>query len=791
MMSSTQPRIHSLGRTRKSVLPASYCGVLACILLLSGVDLSIVWAAKPPNPTPTRTRTRTPSFTRTVTPSPTVSGTFTETETSTSTMTPTVTATPANTNSPTSTNSPENTKTPTITNTPNPPTNIYVRDGGTGTGSDWENALDDLPAILIRNATYWVADGNYAGYTFNDANSNNQFITIRKATMETHGTEAGWEDSFGDGLARWGGLVFSSDYYVIDGVTGGGPGSWESGFGFAINSGWHNIHFSGPRHDITISHLDIENNGRGTGDSNEHCYYGIDGIHDVTITYCYMHDVNGCQFITRSANRVLLEYTKLARNGGSGPTSHREAWSASDDDNVVIRHCIFEDISNTAIIALVNGAGDADNWRFYGNVFMHTGSMTDCNITNGIISTKYSSPTFIIARNWEFYNNSILNINGVSGLRIVNGSNISVYNNIWYNNTGNTIHNGLSGVTLDYNWYCDNKKIEGCNPPCDLDAQTVAAEPNGQLGSGNPFFNWINENYRLNNSTLPGISLDQEFSQDPFGNMRGADGTWDRGAYEYGLITNPANTPPTVSAGAGQTIRLPSDAILMGIADDDGLPSGILTVQWSTVTGPSMVSFSNESSPSTTASFTAVGNYILCLTATDGLLSVTDEVTITVDPPSPDPSPTITPLSPTETPLPEYTTTPTETLIPTETLAPTETWTPTETRAPTETWIPTETLTPTLSATNQAPIVNAGEDQTVTVSTGAFLSGTAFDDGLPSGLLNVSWSRVSGGGKVTFSDPNSAATQVTFSKSGDFVLRLTGTDGALSSYDEVKVTVNR
>ena len=49
--------------------------------------------------------------------------------------------------------------------------NHYIRDGGNGNGTDWNNAWDDLPSSLTRGDTYYVADGTYGAYQFNDAAS--------------------------------------------------------------------------------------------------------------------------------------------------------------------------------------------------------------------------------------------------------------------------------------------------------------------------------------------------------------------------------------------------------------------------------------------------------------------------------------------------------------------------------------------------------------------------------------------------------------------------------------------
>ncbi len=96
-------------------------------------------------------------------------------------------------------------------------------------------------------------------------------------------------------------------------------------------------------------------------------------------------------------------------------------------------------------------------------------------------------------------------------------------------------------------------------------------------------------------------------------------------------------------------------------------------------------------------------------------------------------------------------------------------------------------------APNQAPAVNAGNNQTITLNSSANLSGTATDDGLPNppGALSVSWSKVSGRGVVIFGDPNSLNTTAKFSISGNYVLRLRVSDGALTTEDTVTITVKK
>ena len=49
------------------------------------------------------------------------------------------------------------------------------------------------------------------------------------------------------------------------------------------------------------------------------------------------------------------------------------------------------------------------------------------------------------------------------------------------------------------------------------------------------------------------------------------------------------------------------------------------------VSGPATVRFANATSPDTTATFTAVGSYTLRLTAGDGLMTVLDDLQVTVN----------------------------------------------------------------------------------------------------------------------------------------------------------------
>ena len=95
----------------------------------------------------------------------------------------------------------------------------------------------------------------------------------------------------------------------------------------------------------------------------------------------------------------------------------------------------------------------------------------------------------------------------------------------------------------------------------------------------------------------------------------------------------PPNQPPTVNAGLDQTITLPSSANLTGTANDDGLPNppATLTTTWSKISGAGTITFANANALNTTATFSIAGVYNLRLTANDGAIAVTDDVTVVVN----------------------------------------------------------------------------------------------------------------------------------------------------------------
>ncbi len=90
------------------------------------------------------------------------------------------------------------------------------------------------------------------------------------------------------------------------------------------------------------------------------------------------------------------------------------------------------------------------------------------------------------------------------------------------------------------------------------------------------------------------------------------------------------NYAPSVNAGSNQTVIWPDTASLAGTAADNGNPPGTVTVTWTELGGPGMVTFGNSNAASTTASFSATGLYQLQLAAGDGQATTVGSLTVNV-----------------------------------------------------------------------------------------------------------------------------------------------------------------
>ena len=202
-------------------------------------------------------------------------------------------------------------------------------------------------------------------------------------------------------------------------------------------------------------------------------------------------------------NNVIL-------NGFSSAANHGEDINNNYGhlDNLVVRYNLFEGrTSGTGCIVVLNGA--AGPYYIYGNVFKDMRGGDGC-----ITGVHYTLSGAV-------YNNTFINVDNGYGNGDWIGHDVSatVSNNVVYNGVA-AFGANFTG-TRDYNAYFSTTQ--------------APSEAHGYTSSSNPFGSGSFQLTESAASAMPaGTTLASPYNLDPNGTVRGADGKWDRGAYERG-----------------------------------------------------------------------------------------------------------------------------------------------------------------------------------------------------------------------------------------------------------------
>jgi MYXO-CTERM domain-containing protein len=437
----------------------------------------------------------------------------------------------------------------------------YVREGAGGSGVDWTDAYAELPATLQRGAVYFVADGSYPGYTFDDPSEGGVPITVRKALVSDHGTDVGWSDEDGDGQAIFDGLSFANDDFIIDGATRN-EDDWADAeaYGFRVGSlTASTAAFSG----VCASHLVFRHVDAGgpegdvyTGSEPGEAIYvgGFDELcTDWRIERTYLHNIASYTLIQFAGiDGATVEYSRFQNAWGKEAIRGQNAAR-----NLVIRYNQFYDACGTtglpgegctAEIALWDGSDGAfDNNQIYGNWFFRDNG--DQN-SGGTIVVGGDGISWVgaPANNTMVFNNTIAGVkNGsVSGIILLNGAGNVCRNNLWFDTDSN-----------------------GC---------TAETTSDNVVARGDPFVDYAAADLHLADATVAGTTLRPPFDRDMDGRMRGGDGHWDVGALELGVGGSSGETGSDSSGSVDGTVDSSdgSDVGSDGVSDssDAGLDTG-------------------------------------------------------------------------------------------------------------------------------------------------------------------------------------------------------------------------
>ncbi|WP_324671426.1 PKD domain-containing protein [Hymenobacter sp. GOD-10R] len=192
-------------------------------------------------------------------------------------------------------------------------------------------------------------------------------------------------------------------------------------------------------------------------------------------------------------------------------------------------------------------------------------------------------------------------------------------------------------------------------------------------------------------------------------------------------VSSAANQAPVANAGASKTITLPTSSTTLSGSGTDA-DGTIATYAWTQVSGPNTATFSNKTVAQPVVSGLAAGSYVFSLIVTDNL-GVASAAS--------------------------------------------------------------QTTVTVNAAANQAPVANAGANQSITLPTSSVtLSGSGTDaDGT---IATYAWNQVSGPNTATFTNKTVAQPVVSGLAAGTYVFSLVVTDnlGLASAAAQTTVTVN-
>lgn len=416
----------------------------------------------------------------------------------------------------------------------------YVLSGASGNtdGTSWTNAFTELPASLVRGATYYIGEGNYGSYTFNDPESGTRPITIKKATHLEHGTDTGWQSAFGHGQAVFDSWMVNTSYWVFDGQIGSADQAGSYGFRIMPTDCMkHNIGITvqarksvEAMREISFTHVAVTL----CGSAYDYRQIGIDakttsiegGAIASSLRIANNYVVGGSVGV-----RIINAQDSIIENNIFGPN-----WSSKKNhggqlianaaggstENIIVRNNTFID-SQVYVIDFHRNSNS--NWKIYNNI-VSGGAVVGIYATG---DSRYPN----VVKSMQIHGNTHKNVSCSGFNSIVYPGSLTnpsadksfAYNNLQYNNKNCTFPTAHVGETVvhDYNAYFDHAAT--------LSKGDAISEPHVQITSGNPFQNHAHDS-GLKVPTDQGLALPPPYDHDFHGRKRGNRSSWIRGATE-------------------------------------------------------------------------------------------------------------------------------------------------------------------------------------------------------------------------------------------------------------------
>jgi len=365
-------------------------------------------------------------------------------------------------------------------------------------------------------------------------------------------------------------MTFTTSYWVIDGNgTFTVPSNNTNDYGFKVSyaasadtSGIIRFGSSGNiPSNITFKYVHVYNTYNGStncGTVGLRFYPGQTESH-IKVQNCFLENSGKDGIQISQSSYILIERCYVKRYGKLAPGSpdyHGQTVQIFyGGDDIILRYNVWEACEGQGLVQIAGIGTTSENIRFYGNVvfvdYNKSPSSPGFNTSGGIFGNAWS---YNAVNNVYVYNNTFVNIGGdyggVAVLRNIGpGSNWYTYNNLYYNCESDSV----SGFTT--NAY---QATGGGDSPGGTNLQTGMAS--------SIFQSYTGDDFRLASATTAGLDLtaqswwdsnaDSFFGtldsqEDMYGNSRGSDGTWDRGAYEYGGAPPVSTHKPFIGSSGG------------------------------------------------------------------------------------------------------------------------------------------------------------------------------------------------------------------------------------------------
>jgi hypothetical protein len=418
--------------------------------------------------------------------------------------------------------------------------NWYVRPNsssyGAGNGKTWTDAISGFSSIpwssVACGDTVWLAGGNYTQALNVSKNcTSTSPVNIKRVVSSdaAQSATAGWSSSFDSTVnisnVSPGIVVPSGGSIYIDGrVSNGIKVNIASGGGDGAKAAT-----SGNVDNLRISHLEVAGPGCAAARSCSTAAYGLNfapsnyTVSNLYVGYVAVHAISEA-FRASNWRTAVIEHSNLYDIANDG-VDHEDTMYSYPSTNVTLRYNFIHDVPNDGLFFEYGGAV---NFRLYGNVFY--------NSSYSLLTTKAPGnygPIYIY--NNVFAAPSASNYGFLASNGVVTATDTEVANNVFINvshDFPNAHNNAYSYTSLNgYSW-----------PSKETGSFTFAGDGGLANIAGGDAHLSATSALRNRGSAL---TADGSLNVDMDGNTRGADGSWDIGAFEFPAAAANTIVPPT------------------------------------------------------------------------------------------------------------------------------------------------------------------------------------------------------------------------------------------------------